>query len=92
MSLYILSFVRFLAHFQLLVSRVSFYKWRFGCNIMVSSGVGLVIKQFFSTDAENPFKVPLTYFLIACLVMSGIQLCHVLMAPRTVVVNRPKLS
>jgi len=33
-------------------------------------GVGLVIKQFFSTDAENPFKVPLTYFLIACLVMS----------------------
>lgn len=49
---------------------------------MVSSGVGLVIKQFFSTDAENPFKVPLTYFLIACLVMSGIQLLHVPIAGR----------
>ena len=58
---------------------------------MVFSGVGLVIKQFFSTDAENPFKVPLTYFLIACLVMSGKQLFHVLMAPRTVMDYGPVL-
>ena len=55
----------------------------FHWNIMVFSGVGLVIKQFFSTDAENPFKVPLTYFLIACLVMSGTQLLHALTGQRT---------
>jgi len=33
-------------------------------------GVGLVIKQFFNPNDENPFEDALTYFLILCLAMS----------------------
>jgi len=33
-------------------------------------GVGLVGKEFFDPDLPNPFKEPLTYFLIVCLVFS----------------------
>ena len=87
-----------LGSFSVACVKGKFFKIMIALKFMVFSGVGLVIKQFFSTDAENPFKVPLTYFLIACLVMSGIQLFHVLMALLDVftniwagTVNRPDL-
>ena len=34
-------------------------------------GVGLVIKQYFNPNDDNPFEDALTYFLIMCLAMSG---------------------
>lgn len=33
-------------------------------------GVGLVGREFLDPSSENPFKEPLTYFLIVCLVLS----------------------
>ena len=36
-------------------------------------GVGLIIKQFFSADSENPFEDALAYFIIVSLILSGIR-------------------